>query len=88
MNKIIKLSRKSIKNNRIYKIMSDLGVSSKISNKKLGLLEYKKSGEQNIFLNVNGFFIDFLKGSIITKKLLSNFKHGGLLKSSWSFIKK
>ena len=83
MRKIIKLSRKTIKNNRTYKILSVLNNNSKIAITKLGLLEFKKSGEHNLYLNINAFLVDFLNGAVVTKKLLSSSKYCNLLQSPW-----
>jgi glycosyltransferase involved in cell wall biosynthesis len=83
MRKIIKLSRKTIKNSRTYKILT---VSENILNVrkvKLGSLEYKKSGQHNLYLNINNFLVDFLNGAFITSKLLSTTKSCNLLRSPW-----
>lgn len=83
MSKFIKLERKSVRGNRVFKLLSLEGLQLKAASKKLGTLEYKKGGEKQLFLNVNQFSYDFLKGSAISKRLLSAVKHSGLIKSPW-----
>ena len=84
MSKSIKLDRKSVRGNRVFKVLSLEGSQPRVGFKKLGTLEYKRTNEKQVFINVNQFFYDFLKGSNVSSKFLNTLKHVGLLKSPWA----
>jgi hypothetical protein len=85
MYKIIKLFKTSIKHNRTYKIIRVLQ-GNNINNKlKLGSIEYKKTKQQLLFLNINAFKMDFIKGvNIKSDKFLKIIKYSGVLSTPWS----
>jgi len=86
MSKVIKLYRKSIKHNRTFKILSSINGNNNCNSIKLGLLEFRKLGERNLFLNINKFKVDFLTGAKVTRKVLNLVKYSGVLLNPWNFI--